>query len=375
LTAALTRRLPRSPGARWTLGLFAAVVGWWSLTGAINALLPAPSGPSGSVYATATAGTAAYGSLLTAYGHHVAELRSPPANGSLDPRTTMFVLDPPAGLSGGDVAALRAFVRAGGRLVAGGAYPQLWLAALLHAPPSWSSRGAGDPVRVVAAAATLPGVARVATAGAGRWLDPGNSTIALAGPAGGVLALARLGRGSIALLADVSPLQNSMLASADDAQLGLDLAGPRSRVDVFVEAVHGFGGASGLGAIPSRWRWALIGLAFAALLFAAAHARRLGVPDPRGRAPAPPRALYVQALAATLSRTRSPARAAEPVRTAALEILARVAGGDAPDALRATGVRCGLTEEELVAVLDGPVGDAGVLAAGRALARLRTLRR
>ena len=332
-------------------------------------------GPSGSVYATATAGTAAYGSLLTAYGHHVASCAArPQADRLTRGRRCSCSTRRRASTAATSPRFARSCAR-GGRLVAGGSFPQT---VARRAPPRTTAlerARRGDPARTVAEAAAPPAVTRVATAGAGSWSDPGGSTLALAGPAGGELAL----RGSAAAGSRCWRMsrrwRTGLLASADDAQLGLDLAGPRSRVDVFVETVHGFGGASGLGAIPSRWRWALIGLALAALLFAAAHARRLGAPDPPGRAVPPPRALYVQALAATLSRTRSPARAAEPVRTAAREILARVGGGEDPELLRATGGRCGLTAEEPAAVLDGPVGDAGALAAGRALARLRTLRR
>ncbi|HKN89138.1 MAG TPA: hypothetical protein VJ622_02555, partial [Acidimicrobiia bacterium] len=64
----------------------------------------------------------------------------------------------------------------------------------------------------------------------------------------------------------------------------------------------------------------------------------------------------------------------EPVRHRARELIARRAAlpPDAgPDDLYRAGVALGLTTEEAVAALGGgPTDEAGVLAAGRALARL-----
>jgi len=88
----------------------------------------------------------------------------------------------------------------------------------------------------------------------------------------------------------------------------------------------------------------------------------------------PPRWAYVDAVAGTLARTRRPHEAVEPVRRRARELIARRAalGPDAgPDDLYRAGVRLGLTQDEAVAALGGgPTDETGVLAAGRALARL-----
>jgi len=379
----VTIRLPwlRSPAQRWIAGLAAAVLAWTLVTAAIDALLPAPSGPNASVYATAADGAAAYGTLLARYGHRVLTLRTAPHAAALDPADTLFLLDP-AALAATDVAALRRFVLAGGTLVAGGAEPQVWLDELLAAPPHWDPGATGVATVAPGAAAdcranAVCGVAAVVTAGDGRWLGPGASRAALVGPGGYELLVAALGRGRAELLADTSPLQNRLLATADDAQLALELAGPPARPDVFIESVHGFGAAAGLAAIPSRWRWALIGLLLACAVFVAARARRLGEPDPVGPAPAPERAEYVRALAATLARTPAPAQAAEPVREAALARLEALAGGRAdrdPDSLRALARRSGLSDAEFDALRAPAADEAAVLATGRALARLWRLR-
>ena len=82
-------------------------------------------------------------------------------------------------------------------------------------------------------------------------------------------------------------------------------------------------------------------------------------------------------MAGTLARTRRPHEAAEPVRQRARDLIARRAGlpPDAdPDDLYRAALRLGLPPDEAAAAL-GPRGagstdEAGVLAAGRALARL-----
>ena len=382
MNAGALRLLPSAAWQRWALAALAALLTWVALSALVAALLPEPSGPPASVYATTVDGAAAYGTLLARFGHRVEPLRTAPHAASLDPAGTVFVLDPTR-LAAADVAALRSFVTAGGTLVAGGAQPQAWLDQLLVDPPRWAPGAtgpatvAGPGVRACGPSAVC-GVGVVMSAGEGRFLDAGAGRAVLAGPGGVELVVAAVGNGRVELLADVSPLANRLLATADDAQLGLDLAGPPSRPAVFLETVHGFGAASGWSAIPSRWRWALIVALAAAVLFAAAHARRLGSPDPPPAPVAPERAQYVYALAATVARTRTPEDGAEPVRREAraiLELLARSPASEDAASVREAGRRCGLAEDELDAILGAGEGEDGVLASGRALARLERLLR
>ena len=128
------------------------------------------------------------------------------------------------------------------------------------------------------------------------------------------MTVATLGTGRIELLADSSPLQNQLLAHADNARLGLSLAGAPGRTVQFEEASHGYGGGRGLAALPTRWKWALIGLLVAALLAVASRIRRLGPATPPAPPTPPPRRLHVEALASALARTERPSEAAEPVR-------------------------------------------------------------
>lgn len=342
--------------------LVAAVVAVNLVLQRIDRATGTPGGPTSSSFATAPQGLAAYAALLDREGHPVTRLRTPPAESELDLGTTLVVLDP-QGLTSADVRALRSFVEGGGRLVAGGLGSTAWLGSLLAHPPRWVS-GGPFTARPLAPAPELAGVRVVRTAGEGTWGGSGETLPVLAGVVRELLSVGNPGGGRVLLLADASPLQNRLLGRADNAALGLGLAGQRERPVVFAESVHGYGRASGLRAIPNSWRWTLIGLLVAALVWMVSRGRRLGPPERARRALAPPRREYAEALGAVLARTRSPHTAGEIVRSAALARLG--AAGD----LGAAARHAGLAAAEAKALVEGVRDDAGLLAAGRALARL-----
>ena len=332
--------------------------------------LDEPGGPAGSSFSTGPDGIAAYAELLRAEGHAVSALREAPAEAELDPRATVVVVDP-EGLAAADARALRRFVERGGRLVAGGSEPEAWLDALLDRPPAWSP-GGPTRARPLVPVPETAGLELVTAAGDGAWQRSGAALAALGRADRALLAVAAPGAGSVALLADTSPLHNRRLAVADNAALGLALAGGRERPVAFAESVHGFG-RTGFAALPLRWRFALAGLCAAALVLMAARARRLGPPQRPGRDLPPPRSDYAYALAGALARTRRPGEAVEPVRVEARARLARRGGLD-PEAdaseLRLAAERAGLSSEEAEAVLGTVSGERDAIAAGRALARL-----
>jgi hypothetical protein len=349
-------------------GIIGAVVAVNALLVVLERLTEEPSGPASSSYATAPHGLAAYADLLRRAGHSVVRLRDVPGEADLDPASTVVVLDPESP-NVSDAEALRAFVEAGGRLLAGGALSDVWLDELVDVEPTWS----GAPVRESVPLAPLREVAGVRTVravGLGSWSRTGEALPAVGDADRTLLAVASPGRGRLVLLADASPLQNRLLDEADNAVLGLALAGPRGRPVAFVESVHGYGPAAGVAAIPERWLFALGGLVLAVLVFMVARGRRLGPPEREDRALPPPRREYVESLAAVLARTKRPGDAAEPVRAEARARIAVRAGLDSEPgdgALREAGRSLGLTEPELNAVL-GAGGD--VVAAGRTLVRL-----
>jgi hypothetical protein len=277
------------------------------------------------------------------------------------------MLDPEA-FTAGQARALRAFAERGGRVVAGGAEPGPWLAVLAGGePPRWDDDG--DPrARVLVPAPETGSAITVRTAGSGSWEAAGDALPLVAGADGPVVLAEAVGDGRIAYLADSSPLQNRLLGEADNAALALALAGPGPVT--FVESVHGYGTATGLAALPARFQWGLVLLGLSALLLIAARWPRMGPPEPPEEPLFPPRRAYVDALAATLARSRDRSPAIETVRSAARERLARRAAlaRDADDEAWIAAARAaGLDHEEARALVGE--GDDGI-AAGRALARL-----
>ena len=293
-----------------------------------------PSGPASSAYGTTPEGASAYGELLRRAGHRVTRSRQLPRNLHPPPSTTLVLLDPGL-VDEPDGEALRAFVESGGRLVAAGAL-RGWLHELLDAPPKWSPDAVGGRpyARAALRARWHPGRRRrlrlVVVRRARRCLCSGQGERSL-------LTLARLGRGEAFLLATTEPLLNENLDVADDASLGLALAGPAAREVVFLERYHGAG--RGLDALPRQWLFTLAGMAVAAFAFMLARGRRLGQPEPEEREFAPRRALYVESLGALLARTRGPAEALEPLRARALAAAERLPGAEAERAVLEGEVR------------------------------------
>ncbi|MDX6676609.1 MAG: hypothetical protein QOE31_661 [Solirubrobacteraceae bacterium] len=363
----MRRLLPRSPGARAAVAVVAFFVVLNVVVLAVTTFAPEPGGEVGSAYATQPRGAAAYAELLRRAGHRVTYVRKQLDAADLDPAATIVVLDAPD-LQGAERAALARFVREGGRLVAGGADPG---EGVVQRPPRWSSSG---PRR---ASPSLPlpetsAVRSVASAGDGGFDEPGETLLALGGRRA-LLAIAASGNGRALLLADASPLQNRLLAQADNAALGLALAGPPRRPVAFVESIHGFGEQTGLAALPARWRMALIFAGIAALLWMASRGRRLGPPEDTGGEPPPARREHVEALALALKRSNEPAVALEPVQAAARAQVVRRASlqPDAPDAaVREAALGLGFGEDEAAALI-GERSSHTALALGRALAKGR----
>jgi hypothetical protein len=359
---------PRTPAGRFAAGALAALLALSLVVVAIDRLAPQPEGPDSSAYATAPAGLAAYAALLARHDVRVERRRRAVADGAPPAPGTLVVLDPRA-VEPGEAGAIASWVRAGGRLVTGGERGAAWLAGRVTEPLPAREDG---PARGAGVLAPVPETAGVRTVRpvAGGALRPAGGALPLLGPADAPLAtLTRVGRGRVVVLADASPLQNRGLARADNAAFGLALAagGPVT----FLETVHGYGAATGLGALPASARWALLGLLLAALAFVWSRARRIGPPQDAERPLPPPRADYVDALAGSLARTGRPAEVARPLRAAARDALARRAGlGPEPgeDELRAAAARAGLGEAETAALLREPQDLEGALAAGRALA-------
>ena len=363
------RLLPRSSEARIAVGIVAVVVAVNAVTFGVDALVPSPEGPRSSSFATSPQGVAAWADLARGSGREVRALRERLADETLPAEGTVVVLDPDD-LTRGQARALRRFAERGGHVVAGGAQPGDWLDALAGGDaPAWDD-GGDERARVIVPAPETGSAADLRTAGAGHWETAGGSLPLAVGDDGPIVLVQSAGEGRIVFVADPSPLQNRLLGEADNAALALALAGPGPVT--FVESVHGYGTATGLAALPDRFRWALVLLGLSGLLLIVARWPRMGPPEPPEEPLFPPRRAYVDALAATLARSRDRSTAIESVRTAARERLARRAAlaPDADDEAWAAAARAaGLGPAEARALVDDVADDDGI-AAGRALAHL-----
>lgn len=363
---------PGSALTRLALGVVAVLV-------VLNALLygveqiaggPDPAGPASSSFATAPGGLAAYADLLVEAGHPVTRLREPLDASPPDPAATLVVLDA-EGLPPQEVGAVRAYLEAGGRLVAGGRGTG-WLREALGTAPVWMPAG-GRAWRPLVPVPETDAIGTVSSAGEGAWGEVGPALPVVGTSTATLLAVASVGPGRALLLADASPLQNRLLADADNAAFGLALAGEPGRTVVFAEAVHGFGAREGFGAIPARWRWTAAGLLLAVLAWMWARGRRLGPPQPAARRLPPPRREYVEAMAALLARSRPASEALTGLRRGVRERILRRSGlgadASAEDIAEAAR-RAGLGPGEIRAVVGDDSSDEDAFALARALASL-----
>lgn len=357
----------RTPRSVLVVGAVLAAVSVVSLLPGRGSGTDSPS----SSYSTGPTGSGAYAELLRRFDYPVERIRGDLDRAAFRPGSTLVILD--AQLSEAEIRDVARFVRAGGRLVAGGAGAEEWLEGVVEDPPAFEDAlvNAATPT---GDAPEGEGIKLVRLGGQGAFGRPGSLQPLLAERGGRTLvALAGdVGSGRVVALADPTPVQNRLLGVADNAAFGLALAGPPGTPVAFAEGPHGYGSGEGLSALPIRWRVTLAGLGVSAAVWLVARSRRLGPPEDEARSLGPRRRAYVDALASTLARTGRPAEAAEPVRARARSLLAARAGlpADAPDdAVRAAAARAGLPADEAEALVGGD-GEAGVLAAGRALARL-----
>lgn len=361
----------RATGApRWLVLLVGVVLGLLVLGFALRGD-GEPRGPRSSSFATSAEGARAYAELLRTAGHRVRRLRAP-LDEEAPPAGAILVALDPGGLSAGERDAVAAFVRDGGRLLAAGRGAADLGAAVGLPELRDTGRGAPELVPTLPAPETV-GVRKVAAAGERSFtrLGPGLPILAADGRRVGGLVV-RAGRGTAVLLADSSPLRNRRLAQADNALLGLRLAGADRRPVAFVESVHGYEPIDGLAAIPADWKAALGVLALGSILLLLTRVRRLGPPELAARELPPPRAAYVEALSVTLARTGD-RDAIAPVHAAARRTVARRARlGATPTAQEYADAAAalGLSAAEASAVAASTPAAADPLDLGRALARL-----
>jgi hypothetical protein len=297
--------------SRVRIGLIAigALAAFVVLLEVLERISPAPEGPRSSSYATSPEGLAAYASVLQRAGHPIRRLRTSVTDDAPPTDATLIVLDPDV-MEPAEATAIGDWVRSGGRLVAGGAGDSGWLDEVIPHVPQWDSDGETEREPLLPVIETSD-VEQVRAYESGAWHELGN-TLPVVGPADAPLVVtARSGEGSVALLADSSPLHNRALDQADNAMFGLNLIGGARKPVAFLETVHGYGSSRGFGGLPANVKWVLLGLALTTLMALWAAGRRFGPIEDIDEELPPPRVEYVDALASALVRTK-PDKEARP---------------------------------------------------------------
>ena len=254
-------------------------------------------GPAGSSYAYGRYGASAYATLLQRSGHRGRARRAIGLRDlDLDPRLTVVAAlarRDHARRCGRAAALRRARRQARGR---GRAQPGAWLGGVVPDPPRWASEPLGVDARARAAARDRGRAHARARASRVASSTAGSAVPAVGERDGACWRPSRAsGAGRAVLLADAAPLVNSRLARRDDAAFALAVAGP-GRPVAFVESVHGYGRASGWGALPGRFRGALVLLGARRARRSCSRAGAASGPRSRGararaaRAPPTPRA-------------------------------------------------------------------------------------
>ena len=358
----------QSPGVRATMILVVFVLGLNLLvTGAGQYFGHEPSGPSSSSYSTTRSGTAALARLYRRGDHHVSRLRHSLHDASLDPASTLLILDPD-NLFPDDVNAVLAFLDGGGRVVAAGRGVRPLARAALGGELEWHRRGRGHLVVRQGVPESGRAVTVVAD-GSGAWEGIGSATPFLTARERVIGLVTPIGRGRLVLLADPSILHNDRLARADNAALAVAVAGV-GRPVVFDEHAHGYG--AGERGVPTRWIRLLVAATLAVLLWMWVESTRLGPAEDQSRPLPPARREYVDALAVSLSRTREPQAALERLQRRARQRVATSLGlsvDASMEEMLGAAARAGVPAEDVRALFTVPRTTDDIIELGRVAAR------
>jgi hypothetical protein len=297
-----------------------------SIVGSVRGSGPGARG-NGSSYDTSANGSAGFARLLTAQGFQVTQWATPLTAQSASATGAILTLDPTSWTTSDTHAVLSMLHRGATVVVSGHAASTAVLRSIGATSVTWKA-GAVGVASTVATSRFTVGVATVSSPGSGRFVVAGTpaSVLVLAASSRGVLAVAVRDGGWLVALASPSLLENTSLASNDNAAFGVNLARTSSREVSFDEYNHGFGAAgTGLAGLPGPWRVGLGVVLVAIVVWLLSAARRFGPPQRQQRELLPPRINYVTAVAALLE-TRKPEQFTDAVVSIQTELRAVVAG-------------------------------------------------
>jgi hypothetical protein len=355
-----------TPLFRSRAGLVAMIVaGTLLVVGLIqSAGQPTPTdGPPGSSFATHGEGTAALVDLLEANGYEVVRERRPLREVPPPPGDTVVVING-SNLSTEDETAIAAHIAQGGRLVAMGSTR---LQFVVDAAPA-EFEVTQDPARGLLPVSGFGELTRVDTRRV--WSSPGSLLPVVGNSDGTLLGIESVEEGTVVAIADTGVVANEGLANADNALLALLAIGEPTATVRFVEYIHGFTQPTGLAALPTRWKQALLVLTLAGLVWLLARGRRFGPPEVASRGLAPPRSAYIDALASTLDSSRD-TEASAPLDAALRNRLAqRGTATPSPAAMIDTAIQAGADPDTARRALSGATDRAAICAKATLLSQI-----
>ncbi|MDJ0952360.1 MAG: DUF4350 domain-containing protein [Acidimicrobiia bacterium] len=329
-----------------------------------SASQPTPTeGPEGSSFATSAAGTAALVDLLVANDYEVVRERRP-LEERPPPAEDVLVIVNGSSLSAADELAVFDYVSTGGRLVAIGSTRLDGLAASPPGPRGMSTETSSGVLPV----SGYDSVSRVESRRV--WPDAGSLVPVVGNAEGTAVGIEYVGEGVVIAIADDTVISNQLLSVGDHALLALLAVGEPDGAVRFVEYIHGFTQPTGLTALPTRWKQALIILAVAGIVWLAARGHRFAPAERTSRGLAPPRSAYVDALAFTLLGSKDPDAAGSLDTAVRTELARRGADPGSPESMIQTAVQGGI-DEDLAKTAFGPgAGRHEAQARAKVLSRL-----
>jgi hypothetical protein len=265
--------------------------------------------------------------------------------------TVLLVLGPRIPLEEPELKALEEWVREGGVLVladdtVGGPVPGLWVGpAALKFGLQPRLGGRAGSLRPAFPSPYAAGVEMIQPTGRVRFQRqaPEGWAPLFTDGTGDILAIKRLGEGSVIALTDPGIFSNARLEVAGHARLAVNIVQHHAEGGVVLvdEFHHGYGHEDGffryLKATAAPWILAQVALAF--LAFLVARGTRFGAPVPAGEGPRASSLEYVGALGDLYRRAGARRLATEAMAKAFRRRLAEALGGRAGEAADRLGAR------------------------------------
>ena len=217
----------------------------------VDRLTPQPKGPPSSSYATSPRGLAAYASVLERSGHPVRRLRTRIADERAARPTRRWSCSTRDVMEPEEARAIGEWVRAGGRLVAGGAATRRWLDEVLDDAAAPGSADGARRRRTLVPVGETAGVGEVRSPTAAAGTSSAARCRVIGPPDAPLLVTARSGEGE-------RRAAGRRLAAAERGARRGRRRGARAsrwraaqaRTVAFLETVHGYGVARGFGGLP-----------------------------------------------------------------------------------------------------------------------------